>query len=154
MTPALSMRPATADDVPALLALYDHLSLDTDRCPPALAADNIARIAAIPGSAVLVGAVGDALVTSCTVIVIPNLSRGGRPYALIENVVTHPKHRCKGYGTAVLDAASERAWAQGCYKVMLSTGSTRPAILSFYKSAGFKQSRTGFQKRCLPKRRD
>ncbi len=152
MTPALSIRPATADDVPALLALYDHLSSDNDRCPPDLAADNIARIAAIAGSAVLVGAVNDALVTSCTVIVIPNLSRGGRPYAVIENVVTHPDHRGRGYGTAVLDAASEQAWAQGCYKVMLSTGSTRPATLSFYKSAGFAQSRTGFQKRRLPKR--
>jgi len=152
MTPALSIRPATDDDVPALLALYDHLSSDNDPCPPALAAKNIARIAAISGSAVLVGAVNDALVTSCTVIVIPNLSRGGRPYAVIENVVTHPDHRVRGYGTAVLNAASEQAWAQGCYKVMLSTGSTRPATLSFYESAGFEQSRTGFQKRRLPKR--
>lgn len=152
MTPPFSIRPATTDDVTPLLALYDHLSSDNAACPPALAAENIARIAAITGSAVLVGNSNGTLVTTCTLIIIPNLSRGGRPYALIENVVTDPSHRGRGYGTAVLDAASDRAWAQGCYKIMRSTGSSKPATLSFYESAGFEQSRTGFQKRRLPKR--
>ena len=117
-------RDASAGDAEALLTLYDFLSSDNERCPLELARENISKISQIDGSAVLLGEInGDAL-TTCTLIVVPNLSRGGRPYAVIENVVTHPEHRGLGLGKAVLDAACERAWSHDCYKVMLSTGST------------------------------
>jgi len=152
MKPDVHTREATTDDVPVLLDLYEHLSSSNERCPPEIARSNISRIGQIEGSAVLLGEIRGEALTTCTLIIVPNLSRGGRPYAIIENVVTHPDHRGKGLGTAVLDAACDRAWQHGCYKVMLSTGSTRPSTLSFYESAGFEQSRTGFQKRQLPKR--
>jgi GNAT superfamily N-acetyltransferase len=45
------------------------------------------------------------LVSSCTLTVIPNLTRGCRPYGILENVVTHSAHRGKGYGRAVLREA-------------------------------------------------
>jgi len=154
MSSNFQTREASADDAEALLTLYDFLSSDTERCPLALAKVNISKIAQIDGSAVLFGELGGAALATCTLIVVPNLSRCGRPYAIIENVVTHPDHRGKGLGTAILDAACDRAWRHECYKVMLSTGSTRPATLSFYESAGFEQSRTGFQKRRLPKRQE
>ena len=145
-------REATANDVDALLDLYQYLSSDNERCPPELAKVNINKITRMEGSAVLVGEVYGQILTSCTVIMIPNLTRAGRPFAIIENVVTHPEHRGKGLGTAILDDASNRAWSHDCYKIMLSTGSKKPSTLSFYESAGFEQSRTGFQKRRLPKR--
>lgn len=94
----------------------------------------------------LVGAVPSGeLVASCTLVVIPNLTRSGSPYALIENVVTHAGHRRRGHGRALLDAAVAAAWAAGCYKAMLMTGSKRPETLRFYADAGFEQSKTGFQ---------
>jgi GNAT superfamily N-acetyltransferase len=80
-------------------------------------------------------------------MVIPNLTRGGKPYALIENVVTHAAYRGRGFGQAVLRAAVERAWAARCYKAMLMTGSKRASTLAFYEAAGFEQSKTGFQVR-------
>lgn len=83
-------------------------------------------------------------------MVIPNLTRGGRPYALIENVVTHADHRQRGHGRALLHAAVAAAWEAGCYKVMLMTGSKRPETLRFYADAGFEQSKTGFQIRRPP----
>lgn len=145
---------ATAGDAEALLALYDFLSSDNERCPLELARVNISKICQIDGSAVLLGEKNGKALTTCTLIIVPNISRGGRPYAIIENVVTHPDHRGKGLGKVILDAACERAWNSDCYKVMLSTGSTRPSTLSFYESADFEQSRTGFQKRRLPKRQE
>ncbi len=85
-------------------------------------------------------------------MVIPNLTRGGTPYALIENMVTHADWRKRGFGSAILKAATERAWEEGCYKVMLMTGSKNPATLAFYAAAGFEQTKTGFQIRRHPQR--
>ncbi len=148
----LVIRPAEQTDLPALQGLYRHLLPEETPCPDDRAADILNRLQAFEGSAVLVGFLGAALVASCTVIVIPNLTRGGTPYALIENVVTDARHRNKGLGKAILKAALDRAWAAGCYKAMLMTGSQKPSTLAFYEAAGFEQSKTGFQARRLPAR--
>lgn len=42
-------------------------------------------------------------------IIITNLTRNIRPYAFIENVVTHADYRGKGYATACLNYAKELA---------------------------------------------
>jgi GNAT superfamily N-acetyltransferase len=104
------------------------------------------------GSAIFVGVAQDAIVGSCTLVVIPNLTRGGQPYGLIENVVTHAAYRGRGFGKQLLRAAVAAAWQADCYKVMLMTGSKKPSTLAFYTAAGFEQSKTGFQVRRLPSR--
>jgi GNAT superfamily N-acetyltransferase len=81
--------------------------------------------------------VGEALVSSCAITVIPNLTRACRPYGVIENVVTHASHRKNGYGKALLKHTLSYAWDQGCYKVMLLTGRKDEATYRFYESAGF-----------------
>ena len=116
------------------------------------AAASLARLRALAGSAALIGRVNGRMLASCTLVVIPNFSRGGRPYALIENVVTHQMARGQGLGKAMLAAAVERAWKHDCYKVMLLTGSEQPSTLAFYRAAGFEQSKTGFQVRRVAKR--
>lgn len=148
----IQTRTASCDDIDALLDLYAFLSPGDERPHPDVAKENLRKISQIAGSAVLLGLLEDMVLTTCTLIVIPNLTKAGRPYALIENMVTHPDARGRGLGGHVLNAACDRAWLNGCYKVMLSTGSTRRSTLSFYEGAGFEQSRTGFQKRRLPKR--
>jgi GNAT superfamily N-acetyltransferase len=80
---------------------------------------------------------GDKLVGSCMLAVVPNLTRGGRPYAVIENVVVHSAYRRKGIGGMVLKHALDIAWKLGCYKVMLLTGRTDEAVYKFYESVGF-----------------
>ncbi len=69
--------------------------------------------------------------------VIPNLTRAGRPYAVIENVVVDENVRGKGFGRRLMESTLERAWASGCYKVMLLTGSSNPATHAFYRACGF-----------------
>ena len=154
MEQALSIRVATEADAPALLALYQHLSADNALVPQDRAEAIIAQIGQYTGSAILLGEVEGEAVSSCTLVVVPNLTRGGTPYALIENVVTRKDRRGLGFGKAMLAAACERAWAYDCYKVMLSTGSKKPGTLAFYEAAGFEQSRTGFQIRRIAKRID
>lgn len=77
------------------------------------------------------------LVSSCTLSVIPNLTRGCRPYGVIENVVTHSDYRRRGYASSILKHALNYAWNKGCYKVMLLTGRKNEGIYKFYESAGF-----------------
>ena len=144
------VRPVEREDLPQLLQLYRHLNPDDTDTPIEAAVANWERLKLYPGSDILVGVVDDVLVASCTLIIIPNLTRGGAPYALIENVVTHADHRRHGYGKAILDAAVEAAWRVECYKAMLLTGSKDPGTLAFYQDVGFAQSKTGFQKRRIP----
>ncbi|MEF2071578.1 GNAT family N-acetyltransferase [Consotaella aegiceratis] len=148
----LSIRRATTGDIPRLLDLYQHLIPGDDRPDDASAAGAFERFVAYAGSAIFLGEVDGALVTSCVLVVVPNLTRCARPYGIIENVVTHCGHRQRGYGRQILDAASDAAWSAGCYKVMLLAGSKAPATLNFYRQAGFEQSKTGFQKRRIPVR--
>lgn len=80
------------------------------------------------------------IVSSCVCVIIPNLTRNVRPYALIENVVTHKDYRGQGYATACLDFARKIASQNGCYKLMLLTGSQNEKTLDFYRRAGYNDS--------------
>lgn len=85
------------------------------------------------------------IVSTCTLTLVPNLTRGLRSYGVIENVVTAPAYRGQGHATRLLRLALEDAWREGCYKVMLSTGSKRESTLRLYEQAGFKRGlKTGF----------
>ena len=60
------------------------------------------------------------IVSSCTLAIIKNLTRGLRPYGIIENVITLQEYRKQGYGTKVLHKAVDMAKEKNCYKVMLT----------------------------------
>lgn len=139
------IRAARAKDLPALLALYRQLNPDDPVLPEAEAGARFAEILAHPGTTIFIACVDGVAVSSLSLMVIPNMTRGGQPYALIENVVTHANHRQRGHGRALIDTAVASAWDLGCYKVMLLTGSTKPATLRFYANCGFSQNKTGFQ---------
>lgn len=78
------------------------------------------------------------LMASCSIAVIPNLTRGCRPYALIEHIATHRQNRRKGYASAMLEFASDYARERGCYKVMFMTGHLSEKIKKFCHSVGFE----------------
>lgn len=73
-------------------------------------------------------------------MVILNLTRNARPYALIENVVTHPDYRKRGLASQCLNYAKQIARQADCYKIMLLTGAKDEATLNFYRKAGFNSS--------------
>ena len=146
----LTIREAAPGDVEALHELYmRHLT----QTPPGEMQDIIAwsallaELIADPGYHLLVGALDGRVVSSVTVIVIKNLTHSLRPYAVIENVVTHSDFRDRGFASALMEAASAIAWDSGCYKIMLLTGSKKESTLRFYERCGFnRKDKTAFIK--------
>lgn len=80
------------------------------------------------------------IVSSCVCVIIPNLTRNIRPYAFIENVVTHKDYRGKGYATMCLNYAKKIAEDNNCYKMMLLTGSRTESTLNVYRNAGYNST--------------
>jgi GNAT superfamily N-acetyltransferase len=141
----LDIRPARREDLPALLALYGQLNPDDPAIEERHAVARFQEMVDHPGMTIFIACANGPAVSSVTLVVIPNLTRSARPYALIENVVTHADHRRQGYARALIEKAIAAAWDQGCFKVMLLTGSTEAATLRFYANCGFSQNKTGFQ---------
>ncbi|MCI6008410.1 MAG: GNAT family N-acetyltransferase [Ruminococcus sp.] len=89
---------------------------------------------------IIVNVVDGRIVSSCVCVIIPYLTRNVRPYAFVENVVTHLECRGKGYATECLNYAREIAKNQNCYKMMLLTGSKEQKTLDFYENAGYNSA--------------
>ncbi|MDP9810327.1 GNAT superfamily N-acetyltransferase [Rhizobium tibeticum] len=142
---ALIIRAAKARDLPDLFALYRELNPADPTMHRAHAEERFGAIRAQPGMTVFIGVVGETVAASVTLVVVPNLTRNGASYALIENVVTAADYRQRGYGRALIQYAADAAFKAGCYKVMLLTGSKDPATLRFYENCGFVQDKTGYQ---------
>jgi GNAT superfamily N-acetyltransferase len=125
-------------DLDDLLELYSHVHVSDDPLPERPVVESLWReIQNSPYFKYFGVFVDKKLVASCTLSIIPNFTRGCRPYGVIENVVTHAKYRKKGYGKAGLEYAQNYAWSKNCYKIMLSTGRKDEGTYRFYESAGF-----------------
>jgi GNAT superfamily N-acetyltransferase len=143
--PEVVIRPVASGDLSTLLALYRHLNPDDPEMESKLANARFRQILDQPGMTIFAAFDGATAISSVTLAVIPNLTRGGASYALIENVVTHAHYRKQGHARALIDTAVAAAWEADCYKVMLLTGSKDPATHRFYSGCGFAQDKTGYQ---------
>ncbi len=138
-------RLARAEDLASLLELYPHANPKM----PVLTDDTAQRIwtsiAAHPGTSIFVSEAQATIVATCMLITAPNLMRGGRGHAFIENVVTHADFRRQGHGHAVIHAALDAAWEQDCFHVLLQSGRPDPGVHRFYEECGFVPGvRTGY----------
>ena len=142
----LHLRPAERTDLPEILRLYGQLNPADPQPEPEAASDVLAQMIDSPITRVLLALEGAQAVSTCTLVVVPNLTRRLAPYAVIENVVTDAACRGRGAGKAVMNYAIEEAWKAGCYKVMLMTGKQRDGTVAFYESLGFSADRkTGME---------
>lgn len=141
----MHIREADENDLEGLLRLYTQLH---DNPMPVLdepLRQLWRRMLRMDGQHILLGEEDGEIVSSCVLTVIPNLTREQRPYALVENVITDGAHRGKGRATAVLHAAEDIAVREGCYKIMLLTGSKLESTLRFYERAGYnRHDKTAF----------
>jgi GNAT superfamily N-acetyltransferase len=78
-------------------------------------------------------------------IIVPNLSHVGRPYAMIEDVVVDAGLRGRGIGDALMQRAIEMAKEAGCYKLSLTSNLARTDAHRFYERVGFKATHVGYR---------
>jgi ribosomal protein S18 acetylase RimI-like enzyme len=140
-------RRATADDLPAIVALLadDVLGAAREaRGDPAYAAA-FAAIAADPNQLLAVAEDGGRIVGCLQLSFIPGLSRRGMWRGQIESVRIAASHRGAGLGRRMFDWAVEACRARGCGLVQLTTDKARPDARRFYESLGFVASHEGMK---------
>lgn len=133
-------READKNDLRQILELYLHLHETTIPEESERLKNTWEDIISDANHHLIVYEIENKIVASVVCVVIPNLTRGLRPYAFVENVVTHKDYRRKGYATACLNYARKIAEENNCYKMMLLTGSKEEGTLDFYKNAGYNSS--------------
>ncbi|MBP5362916.1 MAG: GNAT family N-acetyltransferase [Ruminococcus sp.] len=134
------IREITRNDLRGLLELYTYLH---EKEVPEIDDKVLGiweTILADPNHHIIVAEEDGKIVSSCVCVIIPNLTRGLRPHAFVENVVTHSEYRKRGLATACLDYAKEIAEREGCYKLLLATGSKEESTLRFYERAGYNRT--------------
>lgn len=85
------------------------------------------------------------IVGTLVLVIVPNLSHKGTPFAIIENVVVDQKQRSKGIGEALIRYAIDEAGKAGCYKVSLTSNKRRTDAHRFYERLGFGRTHEAFR---------
>lgn len=134
------IREANNNDLDPILQLYLYLHEKSIPEDSAHLRDTWESIIKDINHHLIVCEIDDMIVASCVCVIIPNLTRDVRPYAFVENVVTHKDYRNKGYATACLNYAKQIAMEDNCYKMMLLTGSKEESTLNFYRKAGYNST--------------
>lgn len=134
------VREIKRSELNALLELYTHLHEQTIPERSKHLIQTREQIYCDKNHHIIVCEIEGNIVSSCVCVIIPNLTRNIRPYAFIENVVTHIDYRGNGYATACLNFAKKIAQKENCYKMMLLTGSKSENTLKFYNNAGYNST--------------
>ncbi len=134
------VRESTEADFDGLLRLYTQLHNNPMTEKTETAVDIWNRIRNDRDYHIIVAEEDGEIVSSCTCVIVPNLTHEQRPYAFIENVITDTAHRNRGLATQCLDYAKELAVKEHCYKLMLLTGSKQEETLRFYEKAGYNRN--------------
>ncbi|MFG1813879.1 GNAT family N-acetyltransferase [Kribbella sp. NPDC049174] len=130
-------REAGADDFEAVMGLYRQLHPGDPVRRDDADAEVFAQILRTPGLRLYVLEVDGKVVATTYLNLIPNLTRGATPYAVVENVVVDAAVRGSGLGKRIMAGTLQAATDAGCYKVMLMTGSRRESTHAFYRACGF-----------------
>jgi GNAT superfamily N-acetyltransferase len=133
----LTLRAARREDLPALLRLYRELRPNDAVIGDGEVRSLWMRILADPRSYVFVAEVDGEPVSTCMLAMTESLAHGGKPFAVMEHVVTATSHRGRGIGRALLAHALDFAWSRNCYKVMLLSGAQRAEAHHVYLALGF-----------------
>ncbi|MEU3920208.1 GNAT family N-acetyltransferase [Streptomyces sp. NPDC029004] len=144
----IGIRPAVANDIPAIVAMLADDTLGATRESP----DDLRpyltayeRLQCDPNQFLAVAVRGDMIVGTLQLTVIPGLSRRGSTRSVIEGVRVHSSERGQGLGQQLIEWAIEESRRQDCQLVQLTSDAARPDAHRFYERLGFVGSHIGFK---------
>lgn len=143
-----AIRPATADDLAAIVAMLADDPLGARRESPddlAPYEKAFARLADDPNQQLVVAVRGDRIVGTLQLTIIPGLSRRGSTRSIVEGVRIHSDVRGSGLGTQLIEWAVAESRRQDCQLVQLFSDATRIDAHRFYERLGFEASHLGFK---------
>ncbi|MBC9714186.1 GNAT family N-acetyltransferase [Streptomyces sp. TRM66268-LWL] len=144
----LEIRPASTEDIPAIVAMLADDALGAQReSPDDLTPYRAAfdRLAGDPHQHLMVAVRAQKVVGTLQLTVIPGLSRRGATRSIIEGVRIHGDERGSGLGTLLIEWAVAESRRQGCQLVQLTSDATRTDAHRFYERLGFEPSHVGFK---------
>ncbi|OLZ68488.1 GNAT family N-acetyltransferase [Streptomyces sp. IMTB 2501] len=146
----LEIRRATADDLPAIVAMLadDPLGAQresTDDMTPYRAA--LERLTADPNQHLVVAVREGRVIGTLQLTIIAGLSHKGTTRALIEAVRIHADERGSGLGSRLIEWAIDTSRHVGCRMVQLTSDKTRSDAHRFYERLGFSATHEGFKLR-------
>ena len=131
----MKIRAATATDAPALSRLFAQLGYPKENEPERLPA-RLERIRSL-GDTCLVAEDDDGRVVGLAGLHLVHVIHYSRPLGYITAFVVDDTARRQGVGRKLLDAATEWARAQGCYRLSLTSAEHRKDAHAFYPASGF-----------------
>ncbi|MBY8977029.1 GNAT family N-acetyltransferase [Rhodobacteraceae bacterium NNCM2] len=144
----MMIREATAADLDQIAALLadDGLGRGRERPGDPVYAEAFARMGTQPGNIYLLAVEGDEVLGCLQYTVIHGLSRSGASRAQIEGVRVRADQRGRRIGDQLMNAAIDRAHADGCALMQLTTDRQREDAHRFYERLGFKASHWGMKR--------
>ncbi len=144
----LDIRPAVADDIPAIVGMLADDPLGARRESP----DDLApyltaweRLAADENQHLVVAVREQRVVGTLQLTIVPGLSRRGSTRSVIEGVRVHADERGSGLGSRLIEWAIDMSRREGCQLVQLTSDATRTDAHRFYERLGFTASHVGFK---------
>ena len=152
----ITVRPATKNDIPALMSLLVQVNMVHHNGRPDLfkgpttkyTADELAAILADDETPVFVGVDESGRVLGHGFCMLQH--SGGRLMAehdtlYIDDICVDESARGLGAGRAVYDHIVEYARQRGCYNVTLNVWTCNPGAMRFYEKLGMKPYRVGME---------
>lgn len=146
----LLIRPATAEDLPAFVALFaaDHLGGHGDTCEDAAFTDYLAAfdaIAADPRAQLYAAELAGRVVGTFQLVLVHSLPARGALRAILEAVQVASDARSAGIGEAMVRFAMAEAQGAGARSLALTSSKLRGDAHRFYRRLGFANSHEGFK---------
>jgi GNAT superfamily N-acetyltransferase len=144
----LEIRPATTEDVPALVAMLADDPLGAQRESPDDLVPYLAALERLSGDAnqhLMVAEREGRVVGTLQLTIVPGLSRRGATRSIIEGVRVHADERGSGLGTMFIEWAIDESRRRNCQLVQLTSDATRTDAHRFYERLGFEATHVGFK---------